>query len=190
MEVAAAWADISHALRGFYELADVLIVLDKVLSLEISNLARQLKFKRETNNGHYVVKPMTTSLWFRNMELTLVGSTSSSKWSVHDQRNVVYTAKQLELMVYRFTQERRSWLYLTSRLEKGKAKKCGKAKKWQESVGNKMKETAPPLIKQVLEIIVNLLEQLQKNGLTVGRHDHQPFLKGSSHRRFENKESA
>ena len=43
-ELAAAWADVSHALRGFHELADILIVLDEVLLLEISNLARQLKF--------------------------------------------------------------------------------------------------------------------------------------------------
>ena len=28
-ELAAAWADISHALRGFYGLADILIVLDE-----------------------------------------------------------------------------------------------------------------------------------------------------------------
>ena len=42
-ELAAAWADISHALRGFYGLADILIVLDEVLLLEISNFARQLK---------------------------------------------------------------------------------------------------------------------------------------------------
>ena len=37
--VAAAWADVSHALSGFYELANILIVLDEVLCLEISNLA-------------------------------------------------------------------------------------------------------------------------------------------------------
>ena len=43
-ELAAAWADVYHALRGFYELADILIVLDEVLLLEISNLAQQLKF--------------------------------------------------------------------------------------------------------------------------------------------------
>ena len=40
-ELAAAWEDVSHALRGFYELADILIVLDEVLLLEISNFARQ-----------------------------------------------------------------------------------------------------------------------------------------------------
>ena len=43
-EVAVAWADMSHALRGFYELADNLIVLDEFLCLEVSKLARQLKF--------------------------------------------------------------------------------------------------------------------------------------------------
>ena len=46
-ELAAAWADVSHALRGFYELADILIVLVEVLLLEISNLAWQLKFNPE-----------------------------------------------------------------------------------------------------------------------------------------------
>ena len=30
-ELAAAWADVSHALRGFYELADILIVLEEVV---------------------------------------------------------------------------------------------------------------------------------------------------------------
>ena len=38
-ELAAAWADVSHALRGFYELAEIRIVLDEVLLLEISNFA-------------------------------------------------------------------------------------------------------------------------------------------------------
>ena len=42
-ELAAAWVDISHALRGFHGLADILIVLDEVLLLEILNFARQLK---------------------------------------------------------------------------------------------------------------------------------------------------
>ena len=45
-ELAAAWADVSHALRGFFELADILNVLDEVLLLEILNLAQQLKFSR------------------------------------------------------------------------------------------------------------------------------------------------
>ena len=51
-ELAAAWADISHALRGFYGLADILIVLDEVLLLEISNFARQLKFSPVIGDDH------------------------------------------------------------------------------------------------------------------------------------------
>ena len=46
-ELAAAWANVSHALRGFYELADILIVLDEVLLLEISN--PQFSGTRELN---------------------------------------------------------------------------------------------------------------------------------------------
>ena len=34
-KLAAAWADVSHALKRFYELAEILIVLDEVLLLEI-----------------------------------------------------------------------------------------------------------------------------------------------------------
>ena len=54
-EVAATWADVSHVLRGFYELADILIVLDEVLCLEVSNLARQLKFNPEVGDDHPVM---------------------------------------------------------------------------------------------------------------------------------------
>ena len=46
-ELAAAWADVSHSLRGFYEMADILIVLDEILCPEVSNLGRQLKFNPE-----------------------------------------------------------------------------------------------------------------------------------------------
>ena len=54
-ELAAAWADVSHALRGFYEFADILIVLDEVLLLEISNFARQLKLSPIISDDHPVV---------------------------------------------------------------------------------------------------------------------------------------
>ena len=63
-ELAAAWADVSHALRGFYELADILMVLDEVLLLEISNLARQLKFNPEIGDDHPPINHLTASLWF------------------------------------------------------------------------------------------------------------------------------
>ena len=63
-ELAAAWADVSHALRGFYELADILIVLDEVLLLEISNFARQLKFSPVIGDDHPTIAHLTASLWF------------------------------------------------------------------------------------------------------------------------------
>ena len=68
-------ADVSHALRGFYELADILIVLDEVLCLEGSNLARQLKFNPEVDDDDHVITDLTASLWFRSMEPTITSST-------------------------------------------------------------------------------------------------------------------
>ena len=53
---------VSHALRGFYELADILIVLDEVLLLEISNFARQLKFSPAIGDDHPIISHLTASL--------------------------------------------------------------------------------------------------------------------------------
>ena len=125
---------MSHAFRGFYELASILIVLDQVLCLEISNLARQLMFNPEIKVDHPVIGHLTPSLWFRSVELTIVGSTSSSKRLINDRRNVAGAEKQLESMVYRLTQKRGSWPFLTPRLE---------------NVNDKMKKIPPPLIKKV-----------------------------------------
>ena len=104
-ELAAAWADVSHALRGFYELADILIVLDEVLLLEISNLARQLKFSPIIGDDHPIISHPTTSLWFRGMDLTITSSTSKTRGPSNERKNVAATEKQLESMVYRLTQE-------------------------------------------------------------------------------------
>ena len=41
-KLAAAWADVSHALRVFYELADILIVFDEI------HFARDLEFRQTT----------------------------------------------------------------------------------------------------------------------------------------------
>ena len=54
-DLAAAWADVSHVLRGFHEMADILIVLDETLCLEVSNLARQLKFNPEIRDDHLAI---------------------------------------------------------------------------------------------------------------------------------------
>ena len=87
-ELAAAWADISHALRGFYGLADILIVLDEVILLEISNFARQLNFSPVIGDDHPAINQLTASLWFRSMEVTITGSTGKSGGPSNERRNV------------------------------------------------------------------------------------------------------
>ena len=115
-ELAAAWADVSHALMGFYGLADILIVLDEVLLLEISNFARQLNFSPVIGDDHPVINHLTASLWFRSMEVTITSSTSRSRGPSNERKNVAATEKQLESMAYRLTQESGWWPFLTPRL--------------------------------------------------------------------------
>ena len=133
-EVAAAWADVSHALRGFQELADILIVLDEVLCLEVLNLARQLKFNPEVRVDHLVITHLTASLWFRSMELTIKSSTSRTRGPNNERKNVTAAEKQVESMACRLTQERGRWPFLIPSLQK---------------VMDKTRESAPPLVKQI-----------------------------------------
>ena len=153
-ELAAAWADVSHALRGFYELADILIVLDEVLLLEISNFARQLKLSPIIGDDHPVVTHLKASLWFRSMELTITSSTSKSRGPSNERKNVAAAEKQLESMVYRLTQERGRWPFLTPRLE---------------NATEKTREGAPLLVKQIWEFLEEQLEVAEKREMTVGR---------------------
>ena len=153
-ELAAAWADVSHALRGFYELADILSVLDEVLLLEISNFARQLKLSPAIGDDHPIVTHLTTSLWFRSMELTITSSTSKSRGPSNERKNVAATEKQLESMVYRLTQERGRWTFLTPRLE---------------NATEKTRENAPPLVKQIWDFLEEQLEVAEKREMTVAR---------------------
>ena len=78
-ELAAAWADVSHSLRGFDEMADILIVLDEILCPEVSNLGRQLKFNPEIRDDHPVISHLTARLRFRSMDLTITNSTSNAR---------------------------------------------------------------------------------------------------------------
>ena len=112
-ELAAAWADVSHALRGFCELADILIVLDEVLLLEISNFARQLKLSPEIRDDHPMISHLTARLLFRGIELTITSSTSKARGPSKKRRNVAAAEKQLKSMGYRLTQERARWPSLT-----------------------------------------------------------------------------
>ena len=153
-ELAAAWADVSHALRGFHELADILIVLDEVLLLEISNFARQLKLSPIIGDDHPVVTHLTASLWFRNMEVTITCSTSKSRGPSNERKNVAASEKQLESMVYRLTQEGGRWPFLTPRLE---------------NATEKTREDAPLLVKQIWDFLEEQLGVAEKREMTVGR---------------------
>ena len=153
-ELAAAWADISHALRGFYGLADILIVLDEVLLLEISNFARQLKFNPVIRDDHPAISQLTARLWFRSMDVKITNSTSKSRVPSNERRNVAETEKQLESMKYRLTQENGWWPFLTPRLE---------------NATNKTREEAPPLVKQVWSFLEKQLELAETRDMTVAR---------------------
>ena len=153
-ELAAAWADVSHALRGFYELADILIVLDEVLLLEISNFARQLKLNPIIKEDHPVVAHLTTSLWFRDMDLTITSSTSRSRGPNNERKNVAAAEKQLESMVHRLAQERGKWPFLTPRLE---------------NTTGRTREDAPLLVKQIWDFLEEQLGIAEQKEMTVGR---------------------
>ena len=150
-EVAAAWADITHILRGFYKIADILIVLDEVLCLEVSNLARQLKFNPEIGDDHPAITQVTARLWLRSMDLTITSSTSSARGPINERKNVTAAEKQLELIGYRLTQERGRWPFLTPRLENATDK-----------------TSAPPLIKQIWNFFEEQLEEAEEREMTVG----------------------
>ena len=115
-EVAAAWADVSHVLRSFYELADILTVLEEVRCLEVSNLARQPKFNPEVGDDHPMINHLTASLWLRSMEPTITSSTSNLRGPQNKRKNVAAAEKKVESMLYRLTQEREKWPILTPRI--------------------------------------------------------------------------
>ena len=145
---------MSNALRGFYELADILIVLDEVLLLEISNFARQLKFNPAIGDEHPIISHLTASLWFRSMDLTITSSTSKSRGPSNERKNLAATEKQLESIVYRLMQERGRWPFLTPRLE---------------NATDKTNENAPPLVKQIWRFLEEQLEVAESREMTVTR---------------------
>ena len=69
-------------------------------------------------------------------------------------KNVAATEKQLESMVYRLTQERGRWPFLTPRLE---------------NATEKTRENAPPLVKQIWDFLEEQLEVAEKREMTVAR---------------------
>ena len=122
------------------------------MTSEYFESGQAIKFSPEITDDHHVISHLNASLWFKSLELTVVDSTSSSRRPIHDQRKMAYAEKKLESMVYSITQKRGRWPFLTPRLQ---------------SVTDKTKETAPPLIEQVLEFMQDQLEQAEKTRLMV-----------------------
>ena len=88
------------------------------------------------------------------MELTITNSTSKFRGPSNERKNVAATEKQLESMVYRLTQERGRWPFLTPRLV---------------NVTEKTKENAPPLLRQIWSFLEEQLEVAEKREMTVTR---------------------
>ena len=153
-ELPAAFSDVSHALKAFYQLADILSVLDEVLCLEVSSLTRQLKFNAEIGDDHPAITHVTASLWFRSMALTITSITSRARRPSNERKNTAAAEKKLELIGYRLTQERGRWPFLTPRLE---------------NATDETRESAPPLIKQIWNFLEEQLEVAEGREMTVGR---------------------
>ena len=73
-------------------------MLDEILCLEVSNLARQLKFNPEIRDNHLIIGHLTASLWFRCMDLTITSSTSKARGPSNERKTVAAAEKLLELM--------------------------------------------------------------------------------------------
>ena len=101
-----------------------------------------------------MISHLRASLWFRSMDVTITSSTSRSRGPSNERKNVAATEKQMESMVYRLTQERGWWPFLTPRLE---------------NATDKTKENAPLLVKQVWSFLENQLEVAEDREMTVTR---------------------
>ena len=93
------------------------------------------------------------------MELNITSSTSKSRGPSNERKNVAATEKQLESMVYRLTQERGMWPFLTPRLE---------------NATEKTRENAPALVKQIWDFLEEQLEVAEKREMTVTSSSQLP----------------
>ena len=74
-------------------MADFLIVVDEVLLLEISSIARQLKCNAEIKDNHPIIGHLTASLWLRSMDLTITTSTSKARGPSNERKYVAVAEK-------------------------------------------------------------------------------------------------
>ena len=75
------------------------MVINEVLSLEILNLASQLKLRADIHDEYQSVNALSAILWFRKMEVTIATSTSGKKRPINDRLNAVNAGRHLETMM-------------------------------------------------------------------------------------------
>ena len=86
--------------------------------------------------------------------MTITSSTSKSRGPSNERKNLAATEKQLESTVYRLTQERGRWPFLTPRLE---------------NATEKTRDSAPPLVKQIWGFLEEQLEVAESREIAVSR---------------------
>ena len=64
----AVWADISNAIQGLKEHSTTRVMLDEVLKLELSIVARLLKLRPGVDDNHVLMQQVANDLWFRQMD--------------------------------------------------------------------------------------------------------------------------
>ena len=67
-ELPVIWADISNAIQGFKDCSTTRLVVDEVLGLELSKIARLLKLRPGVDDDHLLVQQVANDLWFRQID--------------------------------------------------------------------------------------------------------------------------
>ena len=142
-ELPAIWADISNAIQGFKDCSTTRLVLDKVLGLELSNIARLLKLRPGVDDDHLLVQQVANDLWFRQVDY----ARNEQRRTV--RRNVRSAEEDLMAVALRMKPHTNAWLYLSPRV-------C--------TVGEDVFEHAAAVIKEIHTYLKNLFNERELAG--------------------------
>ena len=137
-ELPATWADISNAMQGLKDCSTTRLVLDEILGLELSNLARLLKLRPGVDDDHLLVRQVADDLWFRQMDHAEVEQGRTVR------KNMTSAEEDLMALALRTKPHTNAWLYLSPRL-------C--------TLGEDAFEHAPAVIKEIHAYQKNLLNE-------------------------------
>ena len=118
-------------------------MLDEVLGLELSNLARLLKLRPGVDEDHLMVQLVADDLWFRQMDY----AENEQRRSV--RKNMTSAEEDLMALALRTKPHTNSWLYLSPRL-------C--------TLGEDAFEHAPAVIKEIHAYLKNLFNERELAG--------------------------